>query len=146
MGYADIIRTPQPKIEDIASLIEGIFGASSPIEVIDFTPTFTCNGSMTVSATTLYQAKYFTIGQLVAFWIYAQLTLAGTASTQVIFTLPTSMINTPIGFFSGNCDVSSAGCAGWSDTTHGLIQLHGAANWTLGASRNVNVGGFYIKP
>lgn len=146
MSFADILRTANASMEDVADLLESVFGASSPLVVHDFTPTFSCNGSMTISGSpTIYQAKYFELGSVVVFWICAQLTLAGTANTQVLFSLPVTMINTPIGFWSGNSDINSAGRAGWNSTTQGLVELHGGSNWTLGASRNVNVGGLYIK-
>ena len=147
MAYADIIRTPQPKIEDIASLIEGVFGSSSPLTIQTWTPTFTCSGSMTISGTpTIYNAFYFEIGDLVFFLLAAQVTTAGSASTTIYFTLPVTSDGNPTPFFTGGLDSGVAGSSNLYDSTKGLVEKYDRSNWTIGANRIVYAGGVFRKP
>ncbi len=106
-----------------------------------WSPVITANGAMTVSAVTIYDAKYFTSGRHVWFRIGAAFTLGGVQDTTVYISLPTPAVN-----FNSNmalpCTASQA--AGWKvDSTPriAVVSLTGG-NWLAGAT-SFQTEGFY---
>src|SRR5574343_1284498 len=86
VAYADSIRFSAPTIEQIASLIEGIFGSTFATPSTAWTPTYS-GGDGTWSGTTAL-AKYVQIGKLVLFYVQSNAVGFTGTSTYVTFTIP----------------------------------------------------------
>jgi hypothetical protein len=110
--------------------------------VLDWVPVFTAGGSMTVTSTTIYLAKYFRHGDVVFVNMSGILTLGGVANSTVIFTLPINAITAAY-----NLSASADGIGGHAFTasaTQGNILKTDNSNWTIGAARGFGVSGWYL--
>jgi hypothetical protein len=114
----------------------------------NWTPTFTASGSMTIGSLSISIARYCQIGKIVYFQVYASMTTGGTASNAIKFTLPLSPLASADNKIGGGCWVidttAVGGLFGWQNGTT-VIQCfkYDSSNFGLGASRAVNVQGFY---
>jgi hypothetical protein len=81
---------------------------------LNWTPTVSASGAMTVSGLTINDAQYLRLGPLVFFKIFATMTLAGTAASALIMTLPLAI-------------------AGFSSTASGQVHQAGGT-WAAGAT------------
>jgi hypothetical protein len=115
-------------------------------ELLDYTPAFSASGSMTVTlAPTVRFAKYQIQGNQTFMFIYVDtFTLGGTASTQVLSTLPiapgaiVSSFNIHSGAFvvdaGGTPTAQSGQC--FVNSTSWVFGRYDNANWTLAAGKS----------
>jgi lysophospholipase L1-like esterase len=61
---------------------------------LNYTPTITAGGSMTVSGVTIMDAQYCRLGPIIFFKVYASFSLGGTAHSAVFVTLPVAQVGT----------------------------------------------------
>jgi hypothetical protein len=110
---------------------------------VSWTPSITPSGSMTVSGVTGY-AQYIRHGQIVTFYLALSMTLAGTASNTMQFSLPiasaglgiqalSSAVSSPAGSFGYSFAYAPAG------GTAIACYVNSGANYTLGTNT------FYIS-
>lgn len=108
-----------------------------------WTPTFTASGSMTVTATTINVARYKVIGKTLHFVIDATLTLGGTTSNSIFFTLPQNAlltsVNLPIG--AGFIDGVTAWCQMNSTQTSVITRRYDGGNISTGSGKTVRYFG-----
>jgi hypothetical protein len=122
-----------------------VLGFDTGITRADYTPTITCSGSMTIlSSSVIRQPSWQYIGDgLIYYQGHMQVELGGTASDQIIVSLPVDSPN------SQDClpvCVRDAGSGNLVDgygaavtTGNGLLLIYKAdrTNWTLGAGRRI---------
>ena len=110
----------------------------------DWTPTLSASGSMSVTSVVITRARYAIIGKVVKFMVRADFTTGGTASNSLYFTLPVSSITNNN---SHGCMVGDQGAfAGFTfhlNTSTIGVRRYDSANWSLGASRYIQVSGSY---
>jgi hypothetical protein len=114
---------------------------------LSWTPTVTASGAMTVSALTVTDAQYLRIGPLVMFKVFVVCTLGGTASNQMLVTVPVttagqnSVITASINVGGGANWFAAWGYTDTSDNQFHVLQT-GGGNYTLG-STSLLLEGFY---
>ncbi len=117
-------------------------GASS----VSWTPTIAAVAPMTISAQGLQYSKYFQIGKMVFFQVYAAPTTATTASNTITFTLPVTAASSLFG--GGGCwcyDGTNNLPGHWrlNSTTVAYVSKVDASNFALAANRQISVNGWY---
>lgn len=90
MAYADSIRNLTCNMNDVASLIEGIWSSSYGLTWSSWTPTYGAGGSGTFTSVTTHNAKYIQCGKCVILSIEATGTVGGTPNHFITFSLPVS--------------------------------------------------------
>jgi hypothetical protein len=114
----------------------------------NWTPTFTAWASMTVSGLTISDSQYLRIGPWLFFKLYVSaMTLGGTASNQIFFSLPVAVAGS---LSLVTAAVQTAGAGGFGSAwaycdpsgNLGKLLLPGAANYPLGSTA-ILVSGFY---
>jgi hypothetical protein len=143
MAYADTIRSTTCTMEDVAAAIEGIVCATYPLTWTAWTPTYSANGGMTFVSVTTTTARYLQFGKLVGYYLFANGTTAGTASTGVTFTLPVTAANSSHGCTAAAQDTTNMAGFGSGDTAKATIYKYDFSNWGLGSSRIIRASGFY---
>jgi hypothetical protein len=105
----------------------------------NWTPTWTCSGSMTFTGVSLEVARFVVQGKVVTFWLSAYGTIGGTVSTTVMATLPIDSVGA----------AGTQGCMVKPSSSNEIVglcrvggtsiefYLSGVGNWTAGASRYV---------
>lgn len=146
MAYADDIRTTDYTREELATLIEGVFGASTGIITVStWSPTWGATGSMTFTSVTTHWANYFRVDDWVFYEVGAQGTTGGTASTAITFTLPATPSNSGVPPYvgSGWCDGTATVEPCTTRYTSGVAQVYLADgdNWQLDTGVDVNISG-----
>jgi len=119
--------------------LAGTVTVSSPASLIvgsnwqSWTPAVTCSGSMTASALTVNDAQYLRLGPWCDFKLYVQVTLGGTASSQVLVSLPYALVgqsNACAGYYNQGAWNAPGFCLTSGSTVVSL--LPNAANFALG--------------
>jgi hypothetical protein len=112
----------------------------------DWTPTVTASGSMTISSLSITRAKYQVHGSVLHFVIGMTFTTGGTASTDVIFTLPGGYtMSTSQGQGYGHfVDGSTTDVlrSNYQSSTSIWVKKRDGSNWGLGTSRAIYITGF----
>lgn len=109
MPFADIIRSANATIEDVADLIETIASASHDTVWTPWTPTYGASGSMTYTSVTTNVAKYIRLGTACFCILNFNGTTGGTASTIITATLPFTGSSYPGASLSWACEITPAG-------------------------------------
>jgi hypothetical protein len=111
----------------------------------NWTPTFSCSGSMTFTGTTISQAAFKILGRQVQFLMNASGTTGGTASNTIFFTLPVVAANGIIIACSAIVvDVSAAGGLSWKSATNQItVRRYDSSSFGLGAARVISAQGAY---
>lgn len=109
-----------------------------------WTPTLTAGGSMTLSAINLAQCLFFRLGNVVHFQLYVTVTLGGTASNLLAFTLPLASYSTslPQGV---QCSIAQGNWTagfGYVQESHLYVFLNNQANYSL-ISTAIMISGTY---
>lgn len=148
MAYADTIRTATATMDDVATLIEGIFVSGYGLTWTAWTPTLGATGSMTWTSTAINFAKYIQCGKLIIFAVVAGGTTGGSASSGLTFTLPVTASATwasNTGLAAANVIDGGSSIAGVCLTTTavGTVTRYDAGNYGLGAGRTIRVVGAY---
>jgi hypothetical protein len=115
-------------------------------DLFSFTPTYSASGSMTFTSITTHYARFKIVGKLVWIYLSADGTTGGTASTRVQFTVPIDLganDSVPVGIVDGSNRLALAFRE--SASLVGCIK-HDAANWGLGAGRQLRVSMSYRMP
>lgn len=94
-----------------------------------WTPTYSANNSMTWTSVTTNIARYFVLGKVTYFQVYATGTTGGTPDAYLQFTLPSTPSNNTSGHASGGCSV-----------TDGLGLIRGGIWYIIGSGATTNVG------
>lgn len=139
MAYADSIRTSAATAEAIATLIEGIFAAGYPATYTAWVPTISAVAPMTISASTIFYARYLLVGKKCSVEIGVDCTTATTASSEITFTLPFTAASLTNGQWVHATTQNGAVAGGHisiaSGSTTGSARLVALGNWGLGATR-----------
>jgi hypothetical protein len=104
---------------------------------VDWTPTLTCSGSMTISAESIVVARYRVVGKSLFLRVYIGGTLAGTASNQVIASLPGGITLKDDNHATGSYayDTSTGNMAGYCQITAAGIKFSlTSGNWLVGST------------
>ena len=114
---------------------------------LTWTPTVTASGSMTVSSVSFTLNEYLRIGPLVFFQIHCTLTLGGTLSSVVYFTVPVSMSAQP-DWSTSSLVVSGPSTGlqpafGWIQNGTLSCGLSGLVNYPAAGSYTFVISGFY---
>jgi hypothetical protein len=99
----------------------------------NFTPTVTASGSMTVSALTVVQARYLRSGPTINIMCTVGLTLGGTLSNGIYFTVPVPAVGAGNQFAAWNESSATPLNTGWPSTAQILLVPQGNANYAAGA-------------
>ena len=116
----------------------------------DWTPVFTCEGTMEFDPVTIHFARYRQIGKAIEFQMSAKGTIVAPVSNIIKFTLPVA----PIGRSGGNLIAFSAyiydnntvkaGAAFFISTGPNVrVYIYDNSNYTAGTNREINVTGRY---
>lgn len=107
-------------------------------------PTYTASGSMTFTSVTTNVFKSVQIGKLWFFRLKATGTTGGSASNTLLFTIPVTALDTNAHSLSGYAVDGSAvgGLVYMNSTTQIAVRKYNIANFGLGASRQIVVGGW----
>lgn len=115
-----------------------------------YTATWSCSGSMTISAGSVDFTRFSVIGNRCTWtFAYSAFTLGGTQSTEIYATLPISSSRSASGFANDmNCcyqvdgGTSKVGQVGIKDTTPGTARFRNTVegNWTLGSTNSYLAG------
>ena len=146
MAYADDLRSTEWTGEEVATLIEGVVGSGSPLAWSDWSPSYSASGSMTYTGVTTTYAKYFQIGEIVFFMVSADGTTGGTASNNIIVSLPVTAASYTgaIGFGYGDLVSGVDSVIGYkTNTTELRITPNDNGNLALGAGKTFYLFGFY---
>lgn len=142
MAYADTIRTATADLNDVATLIEGIFSSTYGLTFTTWTPTLT-TGSGTIGTTTIDYAKYIQCGKLVIAIIQAHGTTTGTP-TDVRASLPVAaasvgnvfgagwMIPDGSNDYSANIEGTGSSLAKWRRASDNSGYTAGAGRYIAG--------------
>lgn len=144
-SFANLIRSANATMEDIATLIETTIGSSSnDVTSTSYTPTLSAGGSMTYTSTTITYARYLVKGAEVTVYFRFSGTTGGTAHTDIRFSLPYASANiatnaTQLGtlFISQGGTVDTGFCFVDNNSSTALCQTRTQAVWGLGANRLV---------
>lgn len=113
----------------------------------NWTPTYTCSGSMTYGTVTTDQAFYKVVGKEVVFAIFATGTTGGTASTTIFASPPlatTAAAQIPANGATRDATSGAIVLAKGSISTSGIaIQKSDGTNYGLGTGRVFDVAGNY---
>jgi len=115
----------------------------------DWSPSWSCSGSMTISSVSVTNAYYSKDGPWVEYYINVSFTLGGTASTQVKFTLPINAYSSSEAYAGRDAgayvDSASGICLGWNDSATTMnVRKADNSTWALGASRQILLRGRYM--
>jgi len=119
----------------------------STTRFLTWSPTYTGSGSLTYASVTTNYARYFKLDDVIWYSLGATGTTGGVVSTRIIFTTPET-ISTDTkdrGMGAGyvyDAAYRTAHCEIESSTTLG-IRKYNNTNYGLGASRTIQVSGFY---
>lgn len=136
MAYADSIRIANPTIEQVATLIEGIFSSGYPTTFSSFVPAPAGGGAMTYSSVTVSRALYVQIGKIVFCDVLFSGTIGGTLSGTVTFTLPVAAASDHriVVSTTNNSSLEAGFILFASSSTSATLQRTGGANWTAGTA------------
>lgn len=149
VNFADSLRQKLWGPNDVASLLEGIVGDSTNIHPATFStwsPGYTCSGAMTYTTVTTVMSLYAKFGKICFIMIYANGTVGGTPSTDIIVSMPSGIVpdmgasNTAFPAFVYDT-AQTHGQAIFSTTS--LIIRKDASNWNAGASKYIGYNGFF---
>lgn len=151
-SFANLIRSANPTMEDIAMLIETTIGSPSNDAVSTaWTPSYSASGSMTFTGVTTDIAKYVIKGAEVTVFFRFTGTTGGTASNAIRFSLPLTSANvaaaaqwiSPVYINQGT---SATGfCYVDNNSATANVLKEDSSNWGLGASRLI-LGSFtYLR-
>lgn len=113
---------------------------------LDWTPTYSAGGGMTFTLTSQYLAQYCVVGDMVTFSISAEGTTSGTASTQLIYSLPLPAANQESIFTctaNDNAGVHTPGTSRVITTSTADVMKGDATNWGIGVLRGFRAAGSY---
>lgn len=149
MAYADNIRSATATMNDVATLIEGIFASGYPATWTSWTPSYSASGSMTYTSVTTEYGKYIQVGKLILFILRATGTTGGSASDALVFTPPVNAAAATVtGLAIGAGSVNDGGntaalCLRYTAVSSFAVYRSNFANYGTGASRTINVMGVY---
>jgi hypothetical protein len=115
---------------------------------LDWIPTVTAGGSMTVSSVSVVVARYIQIGKMIYFTVRLSMTTGGTADNDILFTLPvatkdtTNTVSVGNGFVTESATVGAFAFSGSSGTVADC-RKYDASNFGLGAGKIVAITGHY---
>lgn len=111
-----------------------------------WTPVMGSSGGMGISSVSIFDAQYLKEGTKISFKLYCSLTLAGSSSNQVRFSLPVPIVGMISSFQATIHPPASGTTPGWGycdpGGNVGRIMQAGEANYTLGAN-DFLAQGFY---
>lgn len=147
MAYADALRSKLWTPNDAANLIEGIVGSSTnthPATWTSWTPTYGGSGSMTYGSVTTIIGVYAKLGKLLFIMLYANGTVGGTPSTDILVSAPAG-----ITFDTGSATTAFPGFLYDSAQIHGHVLFSSTniafrkdgGNWNAGANKYVGFNG-----
>lgn len=113
---------------------------------LNYSPTASGSGSMTISSLVINYAKYKRVGNLIYWIVSISFTTGGTASLSVFVSSPTTMDSASYETGSGTfVDTGNAmgAFAYAANTTTFTCRKYDASNWGLGSGRLLNLSGFY---
>ena len=110
----------------------------------DWTPSWSCSGSMSISAGTVSRKQFKVDGASCTIAVnYSAFTLGGSAATSILFTLPVNFADSVSEFNSNTnaCPIvdggtSKIGKVNCNSTTQALVQNTNVSNWTLGTTNS----------
>jgi hypothetical protein len=135
-----------------ADLLDGVHASAKADYTAEgtWTPTYSCNGSMTISDVNTGWARHYHIGELVFIWLRFDCTLGGTASNGVRFSLPHAFTAGDYPVMTGDYYVTNhytlnvVGISGSSNAMQ-ILRADSTTTFVTGTGRNFEVQGFY-KP
>jgi hypothetical protein len=112
-----------------------------------WTPTVLNSGTMTISAFTVFVARYLRLGPVVHFYCALQFTIGGTAGQDITFSAPVPYTGPNPVPFSANGNqptpVVQENYLGFITATGLLTRRNNQTSWVLGTGASVNITGTY---
>jgi len=115
-----------------------------------WSPSYSCNGSMTISSINTTKANHWHIGELVFIDLVFDCTLGGTASNGVRFTLPHAVVTSEWVSMQGDYFVTNhygvnAALVGGTNNTMQILRIDSTTTYVTGTGRQFAIKGWY-KP
>lgn len=148
-GTSDVTHSANANVlytANIPSMWTQLYPLSASAGWTDYsgTVTYAASGSMTYTTVTTAYYKYFQVGKMVWFQMAASGTTGGTASTDILFSLPVTAASANGAFTAWYGDSGNRpGLGFFNSTTQGGVGKVDGTNWALGAGKLIRVSGCY---